>query len=216
MPTVIYIHIYIDLHESASELTSMEAQILSWIIMKCNSINFSCSLTYLHLALMAVNSLVLQEQTCLLCCLWKTILVLDVSSVSPTAKQWDLQANTVCSQKCISAVNMCGRLTQLTTRLFLLPIHHTWSILASLPGFALFREIVKDTLKKFGWIEVVSVFWLGALPQKMHTQHLRQSSRRSRDAFVQNSFTFAPVVVAQPEAPLGPFVLGVDGELAVP
>lgn len=29
MPTVIYIHIYIDLHESASELTSMEAQILS-------------------------------------------------------------------------------------------------------------------------------------------------------------------------------------------
>lgn len=95
MPTVIYIHIYIDLHESASELTSMEAQILSWIIMKCNSINFSCSLTYLHLALMAVNSLVLQEQTCLLCCLWKTILVLDVSSVSPTAKQWDLQANAV-------------------------------------------------------------------------------------------------------------------------
>lgn len=63
---------------------------------------------------------------------------------------------------------------------------------------------------------MVSVFWLGALPQKMHTQHLRQSSRRSRDAFVQNSFTFAPVVVAQPEAPLGPFVLGVDGELAVP
>lgn len=50
---------------------------------------------------------------------------------------------------------------------------------------------------------MVSIFWLGALPQKMHTQYLRQSSRRSRDAFVQNSFMFAPVVVSHPEAPLG-------------